>query len=271
MFFPDWTPEVVQQHRDWLIPNHYEEASNSLKLSVHSWLLTVGGKRILIDTCVGNHKPRPKRPKWDCSRRPYLARLETAGATPEQVDMVMCTHLHVDHVGWNTRLENGGRMTTFPNAQYVFSRTDYEHYLTLDRDPRPGPVNCRVVPRLGAAGGRGGHGQIVEGAAALDEQAQGRAGARPHARHDRASSSSRRARRRCSAATSCITRCRCIARSGTASPASRPGQRAQEPARGAGALRRPGALLMPCHFGAPFVCHIDHKGSGFVPRFDAQY
>src|SRR6202022_3886882 len=52
-------PEVVQQHRDWLMPNHYDEPSGSLKLSVHSWLLTVGGKRILIDTCVGNHKPTP--------------------------------------------------------------------------------------------------------------------------------------------------------------------------------------------------------------------
>src|SRR6266849_10081698 len=63
MFFPDWKPEVVQQHRDWLMPSHYDEPSGSLKLSVHSWLLTVGGKRILIDTCVGNHKPRPHRPK----------------------------------------------------------------------------------------------------------------------------------------------------------------------------------------------------------------
>ena len=61
MFFPDWQPAVVQQHRDWLLPHHYDEPSGSLKLSVHSWLLTVGGKRILIDTCVGNHESRPHR------------------------------------------------------------------------------------------------------------------------------------------------------------------------------------------------------------------
>src|SRR5580700_6992530 len=108
MFFPDWTPEVVQQHRDWLVPNHYEEASNSLKLSVHSWLLTVGGKRILIDTCVGNHKPRPHRPKWHLMETKYLERLKAAGVEPDQVDMVMCTHLHVDHVGWNRSITRSG-------------------------------------------------------------------------------------------------------------------------------------------------------------------
>ncbi len=121
IFFPDWKPEVVQQHRDWLVPNHYEEASGSLKLSVHSWLLTVGGKRILIDTCVGNHKPRPHRPKWHLMETKYLERLKAAGVEPDQVDMVMCTHLHVDHVGWNTRLENGKWVPTFKNAKYVFS------------------------------------------------------------------------------------------------------------------------------------------------------
>ena len=78
MFFPDWQPAVVQQHRDWLLPNHYDEPSGSLKLSVHSWLLTVGGKRILIDTCVGNHKSRKHRPKWDMMNTPYLERLKAA-------------------------------------------------------------------------------------------------------------------------------------------------------------------------------------------------
>ena len=169
MFFPDWTPEVVQQHRDWLMPNHYEESSNSLKLSVHSWLLTVGGKRILIDTCVGNHKPRPHRPKWHLMETKYLERLKAAGVEPDQVDMVMCTHLHVDHVGWNTRLENGKWVPTFKNAKYVFSRTDYDHYLKLDNDPKTGPANAgsfrdSVLPVVEA-----GLTQMVEGAAQLDE------------------------------------------------------------------------------------------------------
>ncbi len=271
MFFPDWTPEVVQQHRDWLIPNHYEEASNSLKLSVHSWLLTVGGKRILIDTCVGNHKPRPHRPKWHLMETKYLERLKAAGVEPDQVDMVMCTHLHVDHVGWNTRLENGKWVPTFKNAKYVFSRTDYDHYLKLDNDPKTGPVNAgsfrdSVLPVVEAGldpdGRRRGPARRTS---------QGRAGARPYARHDR-------------------HQVRLEGREGAVlrrHPASRvaglsPGVEFLRLRRGQSARARAGwrrcehcagsgARLMPCHFGAPFTCHIDHKGSGFVPRFDAQY
>ncbi len=78
-FFPDWDPAVVQRHRDWLLPAHYDEASGWLKLSVHSWLLKVGGKNILIDTCVGNHKPLPHRPKWHLMETKYLERLKAAG------------------------------------------------------------------------------------------------------------------------------------------------------------------------------------------------
>ena len=112
------SPAWCSEHRDWLLPNHYDEPSGSLKLSVHSWLLTVGGKRILIDTCVGNHKSRPHRPKWHLMETPYLARLKAAGVEPDQVDMVMCTHLHVDHVGWNTssRTASGCRPSRTPNT-----------------------------------------------------------------------------------------------------------------------------------------------------------
>ena len=140
-FFPDWVPAVVEEHAGWLAPDHYDPASGMLKLSVHSWLLSVGGKRILIDACVGNHKTRAARKMWDMLDTPWLARLAAAGARPEQIDMVMCTHLHVDHIGWNTRLDNGRWVPTFPNAKYVFSTQDYEHYLALDRDPATGPVN----------------------------------------------------------------------------------------------------------------------------------
>ena len=141
VFFPDWTPGVVREHGGWMSPNHYDEASGWLKLSIHSWLLRLGGKRILIDTCVGNHKSRKHRPKWDMMNTPYLDRLKDAGVTPDQVDMVMCTHLHVDHVGWNTRLENGKWVPTFKNAKYVWSQEDFEFYKALDADPQKGPAN----------------------------------------------------------------------------------------------------------------------------------
>ena len=116
IFFADWDPEIVAPHLSWMVPNHFDPQSGMLKLSVHSWLITIGGRTILIDTCVGNHKPRPTRPKWHMMETRYLERLAAAGVKPEQVDMVMCTHLHVDHVGWNTRLDNGRWVPTFPNG-----------------------------------------------------------------------------------------------------------------------------------------------------------
>ena len=136
---------------------------------MHSWLISVGGKRILIDGCVGNHKPRPLRKMWDMMNTPYLERLAAAGVKPEQVDIVMCTHLHMDHVGWNTRLENGRWVPTFPNAKYVCSRADYDHYLKLDGDPATGPVNQNsfrdgVIPIVEAR-----LSQMVDGAHTVDE------------------------------------------------------------------------------------------------------
>src|SRR5262249_33045431 len=97
-FFPDWRPEVVREHRDWLLPHHFDADKAMLKLSIHSWVVRTGKRTILIDTCIGNHKPRPMRPLWNNMNTPYLDRLAAAGVTPEQVDCVLCTHLHVDHV-----------------------------------------------------------------------------------------------------------------------------------------------------------------------------
>jgi hypothetical protein len=139
-FFADWRDEIVAEHMGWMVPDHYDPKSGYLKLSIHSWLLEVGGKKILIDTCVGNHKSRKHRPFWDDLNTPYLERLATAGCEPEDIDLVMCTHLHVDHVGWNTRLDNGRWVPTFPNAKYVWSKTDFEHFSAIDRDPEKGPA-----------------------------------------------------------------------------------------------------------------------------------
>src|SRR5947207_3172701 len=146
MFFPDWQPSVVQQHKDWLLPHHYDEPTGFLKLGVHSWLLTIGGKRILIDTCVGNHKSRPHRPKWHLMETPYLARLKAAGVEPDQVDMVMCTHLHVDHVGWNTRLENGRWVPTFPKARYLFAKGEFDYWTEQNAKTEVPPFADSVLP-----------------------------------------------------------------------------------------------------------------------------
>ncbi len=134
-FFPEFEAETFAAEQSWLAPNYYEAESGKLVTSIHSWLLRTGKYTILIDSCSGNHKPRPGMPRFDMQDRPYLEHLRAAGVAPEQVDFVMCTHLHVDHVGWNTRLENGKWVPTFPNAKYVMSRVDHDHWAHVAKQP----------------------------------------------------------------------------------------------------------------------------------------
>jgi glyoxylase-like metal-dependent hydrolase (beta-lactamase superfamily II) len=120
--FPEWNDKIAAEHAGWLAPNHYDPALGLIKLSVHSWLLRIGGKRFLIDACCGNHKRRPTRPFWNMLDMPYLERLAAAGARPQDIDYVMCTHLHHGHVGWNTQQRDGKCVPTFPNARYDVHR-----------------------------------------------------------------------------------------------------------------------------------------------------
>src|SRR3546814_4707824 len=92
-------------------------------MSLHIWFIRTDRHTILVDTCVGNHKTR-SRAMWNDLNTPWLDRLSAAGVEPEAVDFVLCTHLHTDHVGWNTRLADGRWVPTFPNAKYLFSKTD---------------------------------------------------------------------------------------------------------------------------------------------------
>src|SRR5436190_24035837 len=265
-FFPDWNPAVIEEHASWLAPDHYDPASGMLKLSVHSWLLTVGGKRILIDACVGNHKPRPVRKMWDMLNTPYLERLAAAGARPEQIDMVMCTHLHVDHVGWNTRLDNGRWVPTFPNAKYVFSKTDYDHFLAVDRNPETGPaiggaLRDSVLPVVEA-----GLAHMVEGAQPIEEHIslEPAPGHTPgHVLINLASQGSQAffsgdiIHHRIQVYHPAWNSFACLDQV----TARKSRRMLLEKCAGSG------ALLAPQHFGAPHLCHIDAKGDGFTPRF----
>jgi len=167
--FPDFTSEILAEHKRWLAPNHYDVATGKVKLSVHSWLLRVGKQKILIDACCGNHKSRPTRPWWNMLDTPYLDRLAAAGARPDEIDLVMCTHLHHDHVGWNTQLRDGKWVPTFPNARYVFSKPDVDYFQKLDVDPKTAPAEfgtfreC-VLPILEA-----GRADLVSGAQRLND------------------------------------------------------------------------------------------------------
>lgn len=126
--FPDVDEAIWHRQRDWLDPGFWNADSDMLVASLQSWLLRSDGATILVDTGVGNDKRRPGMPIFDGLQTGYLGNLAAAGARPEDVDLVVITHLHSDHVGWNTRLVDGEWVPTFPNARYLFARDDLEYW-----------------------------------------------------------------------------------------------------------------------------------------------
>jgi glyoxylase-like metal-dependent hydrolase (beta-lactamase superfamily II) len=108
----------------WLYPRFINPENEQLKFSHHAWLIETGGKRVLVDPCVGNLRNRPGADFFHMLDTPWLERLAALGAQPESIDYVFCTHLHVDHVGWNTRLQDGRYVPTFPNARYLLPRAE---------------------------------------------------------------------------------------------------------------------------------------------------
>jgi glyoxylase-like metal-dependent hydrolase (beta-lactamase superfamily II) len=111
----------------WLQP-HFSDERGRLKMSIHALVVETPERRILVDTCLGNDKENRRIPGWNNLQGPFLADLAGAGYARESIDTVLCTHLHVDHVGWNTMLEAGRWVPTFPKARYLFGRTEYEHW-----------------------------------------------------------------------------------------------------------------------------------------------
>lgn len=135
------TPDIIAENRDWLGPRLIEPGTDKLLLSFHSYVIRTPTLNILVDTCNGNHKQRPTMPAWHMLETPYLDRLKAIGLAPEDIDIVLCTHLHADHVGWNTRLEDGRWVPTFPNARYLMSKIDFEFFNALHQAGPEQPVN----------------------------------------------------------------------------------------------------------------------------------
>lgn len=138
-FLPNSTPEQLAAEAHWLRP-HYASADlvHGL-LSFHSYLLRSPTQTVLIDACMGNDKERGGHPLFHRLQTPWLSRLAALGVQPEDVDYVLCTHLHGDHVGWNTCLRDGRWVPTFPRARYVFSKVEYEHRrAAFEADPSAG-------------------------------------------------------------------------------------------------------------------------------------
>jgi glyoxylase-like metal-dependent hydrolase (beta-lactamase superfamily II) len=138
-FFPDYDPEVVRADPALAAPRLIDPESGRLVFSFHSFVVKTGRHTILIDSCLGNDKERPSRPQFHRMRSPFLADLAQVGVKPEEVDYVMCTHLHWDHVGWNTRLDNGRWVPTFPNARYVMARREFDHWQAFARRGEDSP------------------------------------------------------------------------------------------------------------------------------------
>jgi len=110
----------------WIHP-HYAYPDGTVRYSVHTYVLESQGRSIIVDTCIGNDKARGHE-DWNRLKLPFIERLTAAGYPPESIDVVLCTHLHLDHVGWNTRWDGQKWVPTFPNARYLFGRSEWEHW-----------------------------------------------------------------------------------------------------------------------------------------------
>lgn len=158
--FPDAGPDVRAVFEEYG-PGQVDAASGRLILPVQGFLLKTPAHVILVDSCVGNHKTLPQMPDWHRrSGGRFMAALTAAGVAPGDVDYVLCTHLHTDHIGWNTRLEDGRWIPTFPNAKYLLPAADD----AVMRDAGADAYNESVAPVIEA-----GQAELVSGAHPLGD------------------------------------------------------------------------------------------------------
>jgi glyoxylase-like metal-dependent hydrolase (beta-lactamase superfamily II) len=141
-FFVGFDEADFRRVVDPLTPDYYSADADCLYAFLQSWLLEVDGQRVLFDTGAGNHKDRPGIPIFGNLDTPFLERFAATGIRPEQVDVVICSHLHIDHVGWNTRFDDGRWVPTFPNARYLFSGIERDYW---------DPAGCGARPTEGGA------------------------------------------------------------------------------------------------------------------------
>lgn len=127
-FFPDSTERDWEANKHWLAPDFWHPETDTCISAIQTWVLRSEGRTILVDTGVGNHKERPHVPVWNRLDTAFLDNLAAAGVQPEDVDVVINTHLHIDHVGWNTRLDDETWVPTFPNATYLMPQRDFDFW-----------------------------------------------------------------------------------------------------------------------------------------------
>lgn len=127
---PEASAEKMAAHVSWLQP-HFLDGDGNFLLSIHALVVESQGRRILVDTCVGEHRV-PGMELLTPDESSFLEDLKAAGFPRESIDRVLCTHLHFDHVGWNTMKQDGAWVPTFPNARYLFARSEWEHWSRED-------------------------------------------------------------------------------------------------------------------------------------------
>jgi glyoxylase-like metal-dependent hydrolase (beta-lactamase superfamily II) len=144
---PDLTPDVLAENRAWMKQVGALDDTDTLILCFQSYIVKTPHHTVLIDSCIGNDKPRLNRPQWNMKTDgTYMRALAASGFSVADIDFVMCTHLHVDHVGWNTRLENGRWVPTFPNARYVFAKSEYDYWFHMNAQTEVPPFVDSVLP-----------------------------------------------------------------------------------------------------------------------------
>ena len=166
-FFPQTTESDWAPHRHWLEPQALDPVTDELQFPMQSYVVHTSHHTILIDSCVGNDKERPNRPSWHMKTDDaYMRALAALGIAPEDIDFVMCTHLHTDHIGWNTRLEDGRWVPTFPNARYIFSERELAAWRDVGHEKfSRTPYEDSVLPIVEA-----GRAELVTNDYALDDE-----------------------------------------------------------------------------------------------------
>ncbi len=143
---PQATPAAIAPI-PWLGP--FVDPRGKLVMSFHSLIVESRGRTIVVDTCIGNDKVRGY-PRWNRMQSSFLADFAAAGFDMERVDTVLCTHMHVDHVGWNTRLLDGRWQPTFSAARYLYAKAEWEHWRQQAADDTGPVIEDSVQPIFNA-------------------------------------------------------------------------------------------------------------------------
>jgi glyoxylase-like metal-dependent hydrolase (beta-lactamase superfamily II) len=150
-FLPNLAKETLEENLPWLAPGGYNRDTGNVVLCYQSYVVKTPHHNILVDACIGNDKNFPLRPTWNKKNDSnWMNALKAAGLGVEDIDFVMCSHLHGDHVGWNTRMENGRWVPTFPKARYLFSKKEYTYWSEIHQKTPLAQITDSVLPIIEA-------------------------------------------------------------------------------------------------------------------------